>query len=191
MFGTQIQNENEFIKKISKYFGEKNKTFGFQLDFSATPKKQNGNLFEWVITDFPLADAITNKIVKSPIIGEVENPKETPSERADIVYRDYIEAGIRRWKKYKKVMAGVNKNPIIFFMATKTNEAEDIRNYLETKSEFKGKVLLIHTNLKGDISEKEWTKLKEDSRNLDSNNDQISSSCFCFNVKRRLGCEKC
>src|SRR3989338_11228138 len=164
---------NEFIQKVFKNFRNNNKTFGFQLDFSATPKKQDGGkLFEWIITDFPLADAIVNRIVKYPIIGEVENAKETPSERADIVYRDYIEAGIRRWKKYREAMSKVGKNPIVFFMATKTNEAEDIRNYLETKAEFKGKVLLIHTNLKGDISEKDWTKLKEDSRNLDDGNDK-------------------
>lgn len=163
---------NEFIVRLFKNYKNENKTFGFQLDFSATPKKQNGNLFGWVVTDFPLADAIVNRIVKYPIIGEVENAKETPSERADIVYRDYIEAGVRRWKKYRETMAKVGKNPIIFFMATKTKEAEEIRDYLETKSEFKGKVLLIHTNLKGEISEKDWTKLKEDSRNLDSENDK-------------------
>ncbi len=163
---------SEFISKLFKRFKKDGKLFAFQLDFSATPKKQNGGLFEWVIADYPLADAIRNGIVKRPIIGEVENAKETPSERADIVYRDYIEAGIRRWRRYREVMINVKKNPIIFFMATKTKEAEDIRDFLETKSDFKGKVLLIHTNLKGDISEKEWTKLKEESRNLDSDSDK-------------------
>lgn len=165
---------NEFIvKKLFKNFKNSEKKFSFQLDFSATPKKQTkGGLFEWIITDFPLADAIINGIVKYPILGEVENAKETPSERADIIYRDYIEAGIRRWRKYKKAMADVKKNPIIFFMANKTKEAEDIRDFLETKSDFKGKVLLIHTNLKGEISEKDWVKLKKESRSLDSANDK-------------------
>ncbi len=163
---------NEFIIKLFKRFKKDNKNFNFQIDFSATPKKQNGGFFEWIITDYPLADSIKNSIVKRPIIGEVENAKETPSERADVVYRDYIEAGVRRWRKYREVMSGVKKNPIIFFMATKTKEAEDIRDFLETKADFKGKVLLIHTNLKGDISEKEWTKLKEESRSLDSDADK-------------------
>ena len=163
---------NEFILKLFNRLKKDGKHFNFQLDFSATPKKQNGGLFEWIITDYPLADSIKNGIVKRPIIGEVENAKETPSERADVVYRDYIEAGIRRWRKYREAMNKVKKNPIIFFMATKTQEAEDIRDFLETKSDFKGKILLIHTNLKGDISEKEWIKLREDSRNLDSDNDK-------------------
>ena len=165
---------NEFIvKKLFNAFEKEKKKFGFQLDFSATPKKQTkGNLFEWIVTDYPLADAIGNGIVKHPIIGEVENAKETPSERADVVYRDYIEAGVRRWRKYKEKMNQVEKNPLIFFMANKTKDAEDIRDFLETKSDFKGKILLIHTNLKGEISEKDWTKLKKDSRSLDTNEDR-------------------
>jgi len=164
---------NEFIIKVFKNFKNNGKHFGFQLDFSATPKKQDtGSLFQWIITDFALADAISNKIVKHPIIGEVENAKETPSERADVIYRDYIEAGIRRWRRYKEAMSKVKKNPIIFFMANKTKEAEDIRDFLETKSDLKGKVLLIHTNLKGDISEKDWIKLKKESRSLDSSDDK-------------------
>jgi type III restriction enzyme len=163
---------SEFIIKLFNRFKKDEKNFSFQLDFSATPKKQNGGLFEWVITDYPLADAIKNGIVKRPIIGEVENAKETPSERADVVYRDYIEGGIRRWRRYREAMQKVKKNPIIFFMATKTTEAEDIRDFLETKADFKGKVLMIHTNLKGEISDKEWTKLKEESRNLDSDTDK-------------------
>ena len=165
---------NEFIvKKLFKNFNNDKKKFGFQLDFSATPKKQTkGGLFEWIVTDYPLADAIVNGMVKYPIIGEVENAKETPSERADVIYRDYIEAGVRRWAKHEKTMNDVKKKPIIFFMTNKTKEAEDIRDFLETKSDFKGKVLLIHTSLKGEISEKEWIKLKKESRSLDANEDK-------------------
>jgi type III restriction enzyme len=65
-------------------------------------------------------------------------------------------------------MDKVKKHPIIFFMATKTSEAEDINNYLQTKNEFKGKTLIIHTNLKGEISDKEWQKLKQETREIDT-----------------------
>jgi len=165
-----------WYKIIRRFFDEYKKlkkNFAMQLDFSATPKRQGtGSLFEWCVVDYSLADAINAGVVKKPIIGEVENAKEVPSQRADIVYRDYIEAGIRRWAKYKTAMQKVNKHPIIFFMANNTTEADDIANYLDTRSEFKGKVLLIHTNLKGEISDKEWEKLKEDSKQLDGNNDK-------------------
>jgi len=159
---------NQFILYCNELLKDKSSGLSFQLDFTATPKRQDsGSIFEWVITDFPLADAIRCGVVKSPIIGEVENPHETPSDRADVIYRDYIEAGCRRWAYYNKAMAKVGKHPIIFFMATKTSEAEDINNYLQTKDEFKGKTLIIHTNLKGEISEKDWQKLKRETREID------------------------
>ena len=162
---------NQFILNCNDLLKDKSGGLSFQLDFTATPKRQDsGSIFEWVITDFPLADAIRCGIVKSPIIGEVENPHETPSDRADVVYRDYIEAGCRRWSYYYKVMKKVGKYPIIFFMATKTSEAEDINNYLQTKEEFKGRTLVIHTNLKGEISEKDWQKLKRETREIDHSN---------------------
>jgi len=159
---------NQFILYCNELLKDKSSGLSFQLDFTATPKRQDsGSIFEWVITDFPLADAIRCGVVKSPIIGEVENPHETPSDRADVIYRDYIEAGCRRWAYYNKAMVKVGKHPIIFFMATKTSEAEDINNYLQTKDEFKGKTLIIHTNLKGEISEKDWQKLKRETREID------------------------
>ncbi|EQB70653.1 MAG: type III restriction-modification enzyme, helicase subunit [Ferroplasma sp. Type II] len=88
---------NQFILTCNELLKKKSKGLSFQLDFTATPKRQDsGSVFEWVITDFPLADAIRCGIVKSPIIGEVENPRETPSDRADVIYRDYIEAGCQK-----------------------------------------------------------------------------------------------
>ncbi|MEM3907891.1 MAG: DEAD/DEAH box helicase family protein, partial [Nitrososphaerota archaeon] len=160
---------HQLIDKLFDSFNRDGKNFSFQLDFTATPKRQDtGSLFGWIVTDFPLADAINSGIVKRPIIGEVENPVETPSERADVVYRDYIEGAIRRWKYYDDKMTKVNKKPILFVMATKTKEANEIKEYLETKKEFRGRTLLIHTDLKGDVSEKEWIQLKKDAREIDN-----------------------
>jgi type III restriction enzyme len=165
----------KLINKLYESFKKDKKQLLFQLDFTATPKRQDtGSLFEWIISDFPLADAIRSGVVKSPIIGEVENPHETPSDRADVVYRDYIEAGCRRWKKYYNVMKKVGKKPIIFFMATKTKEAEEITTYLESQDDFKGKTLLIHTDLKGNMNDKEWEKLKLETRQID-NNDKYNA----------------
>ncbi|MHA2315400.1 MAG: DEAD/DEAH box helicase family protein, partial [Candidatus Hermodarchaeia archaeon] len=38
------------------------------LDFSATPKDQNGTYFPWIICDYPLAQAVEDRIVKAPLI---------------------------------------------------------------------------------------------------------------------------
>ncbi len=159
---------NKIITGLYEKFSAQNKTFSFQLDFSATPKRQDtGSLFQWIIVDYHLMDAIKNGVVKHPLIGDIENAREVPSSKADIRYRDYIEAGIRRFNKYKEKYAPLGKTPVIFFMATNTKEAEDVVDFLNKKNEFKNKILLIHTNLKGDISDKEWTELKEEVKNLD------------------------
>jgi type III restriction enzyme len=159
---------NKIINNLYESFSNSNKMFSFQLDFSATPKRQDtGSLFQWIIVDYHLMDAIKNGVVKMPIIGDIENAREVPASRADIRYRDYIEAGIRRLNKYKERYAPLGKTPVIFFMAMNTKEAEELADFLNKKTEFKNKVLLIHTNLKGNISDKEWTALKEEVKNLD------------------------
>jgi type III restriction enzyme len=38
------------------------------LDFSATPKDQNGTYFPWSVCDYPLAQAVEDRIVKAPLI---------------------------------------------------------------------------------------------------------------------------
>ncbi len=37
------------------------------LDFSATPKDQNGMYFPWTVVDYPLAQAVEDRIVKAPL----------------------------------------------------------------------------------------------------------------------------
>ena len=43
------------------------------LDFSATPKDQNGMYFPWTVCDYPLAQAVEDRIVKAPIIVTKED----------------------------------------------------------------------------------------------------------------------
>jgi type III restriction enzyme len=38
------------------------------LDFSATPKDQNGMYFPWTVCDYPLAQVVEDRIVKAPIM---------------------------------------------------------------------------------------------------------------------------
>jgi type III restriction enzyme len=42
-----------------------------QLDYSATPKYEKGGIFRHVVVDYPLAQAVADGIVKTPVIGEV------------------------------------------------------------------------------------------------------------------------
>jgi type III restriction enzyme len=139
-----------------------------QLDFSATPKDQNGALFPWIIVDYPVAEAIEDGIVKRPIIGRVLEGKEVASRRADLRYRSWINAGVERWKEYKGKLEGSGRRPVLFVMAEDTRAADEIARYLDTLAELKGRVLLIHTDKSGEVSKQDLDQARTASREVDS-----------------------
>lgn len=55
---------HENLKKKNK------KGLSLLFDLSATPKDQNGTYFPWIISDYPLAQAIEDKIVNSLIVHQ-------------------------------------------------------------------------------------------------------------------------
>lgn len=122
-----------------------------ELDFSATPKTDTGALFPWIIVDFSLKEAIEMNILKRPLKGKVGRAKEIASTKAHEKYRAWIDAGVRRWRNYKQKLKTLNKRPILFIMCEDTRAADDIFDYLDSITDLKGKVLLIHTNIDGDV----------------------------------------
>ena len=85
------------------------------LDFSATPKDQNGMYFPWTVCDYPLAQAVEDRIVKAPIIVTKEDDPKQPKPDPDVITREnvcdkfgyWIHAAVKRWKEhydtYKKL----------------------------------------------------------------------------------------
>ncbi len=132
-----------------------------QLDFSATPKYNEGALFEHIITDYALADAIAAGIVKQPLLGELSDPREVPSDDASVRYRQWIDAGVARLKDYEVLHGPAGKQPVLFIMAGDTDEADQIAAYVGSLEGFRERVLTIHTNRQGDISEAATGKNKE------------------------------
>ncbi|MBN2125632.1 MAG: restriction endonuclease subunit R, partial [Deltaproteobacteria bacterium] len=53
-----------------------------QLDFSATPKDNHGRIFQHVVCDAPLGEAVDGGIVKTPIIGRGQGLSEKPNNDA-------------------------------------------------------------------------------------------------------------
>ena len=49
---------NNFIRRLNT-----NKTLTLQLDYSATPRYSKGSLFAWTIFDYPLKQAIIDKLL--------------------------------------------------------------------------------------------------------------------------------
>lgn len=128
-----------------------------QVDFTATPKHDNGAIFVQTICDYPLVEAIKQNIVKSPVLPDEASRgklQEKPSDKFVERYEDYIHLGYIEWKKQYEELKKANKTPLLFIMTTETTESDEVAEYLKLKyPEFNKAVLVIHTNKSGEINE--------------------------------------
>jgi type III restriction enzyme len=163
-----------------------------QLDFSATPKDNKGNIFKHVICDTPLGEAVDAGIVKTPVIGRSDDLTLGADANAAYKYQEHLLLGYSRWQKSKDEWVKGGKNALMFVMCDDTEAADQITQRLNTDSLFKdlnGKTINLHTNLKGklkkrgtgkdaayefiesekDISDEDLRQLRQLSRELDNN----------------------
>lgn len=180
----------------------KNRTGGGlvgQLDFSATPKDNKGQLFKHIVCDTPLGEAVDGGIVKTPIIGRTKdlNTEGDPSDNAAFRYDRHLRLGYARWQKSKEEWEKSKKKALLFVMCEDTKAADEITARLNTDSAFadlNSKTINLHTNLKGkvkkvgkgaaarleftendrEISDEDLKALRELSRNLDNNTTPYS-----------------
>jgi type III restriction enzyme len=148
-----------------------------QVDFSATPRFQKGGLFPWVISDYPLKQAILDGIVKRPMRG-IAKIAEARSEHASVRYKGYLVAGVERWKEYRAQLKPLNKKPILFIMLTDTDEADDVGAWLrEQYPELLGgeKTLVIHTNTAGEITKEDLDKARRLAREVDDDKSEVNA----------------
>ena len=149
------------------------------LDFSATPKDVSG-YFPWSVCDYPLAQAVEDRIVKVPLIVSKEDNPEHPTEdpdhvtKADAVekYEFWLDEAVKRWKDHRKVYKKLGIKPVLFIMAEKTNQADAIGKYLRENRSFgfkKSEVLVIHTDTKGEITKGDLEEARESARDIDEN----------------------
>src|SRR5712691_6079604 len=97
------------------------------LDFSATPKDQNGMYFPWTVCDSPLAQAVEDRIVKAPIIVTREDDPKQPAQDPDHITREnvcekygyWIQAAVQRWQEYDQTYRKLGTRPVLFIMAEK------------------------------------------------------------------------
>jgi len=125
-----------------------------QLDFTATPKHNDGELFRHIVCDFPLGEAVDAGIVKVPVLGEADElvergDKKTPAHER---YGMHLKLGYERYAKTYEELSKVRK-PIMFVMTEDADAANEIADYLDRAAFplLKGRVLNIHTRLKGRI----------------------------------------
>ncbi len=163
-----------------------------QLDFSATPKDNKGNIFQHVVCDTPLGEAVDAGIVKTPIVGRAGKMVESPSDDAAYRYQEHLLLGYSRWLDSKQEWERSGKKALLFVMCEDTAAADQITRRLNSDplfSELNGYTLNLHTNLKGkvrkrgkgeaayyefaeseaDISDEDLRQLRQLSRELDDN----------------------
>ncbi len=130
----------QVILRLHNHLKDKgSKGISIQLDFTATPKDQNGTFFPWIICDYPLAQAIEDRIVKAPlIVHQTDKIDPEKYDRASVAYAEWISIAISRWKDHHKAYGKVKKKPVLFIMAENTKDADDIYASLKTRAEFKG-----------------------------------------------------
>lgn len=148
-----------------------------QLDFSATPRFTKGQLFPWVISDYPLKQAIIDGIVKRPYKG-VTDLNVVTSDIASVKYRGFLAAGINRWREYREQLTPFGKRPLLFIMLTSNAEADEVGAWLAefSPAEFGGdKHLVIHTDTKGEISKKDLDKARRAAREVDAPDSPVNA----------------
>lgn len=126
-----------------------------QLDFSATPKDDQGNLFKHCVCDTPLGEAVDGGIVKFPIIGKASKLAEGISKNAGYKYDSHLRLGYNRWMAATDEWSRVKKKALLFVMCESTQAADEITARLNDDAEvfplLKGRTINLHTNLKGKI----------------------------------------
>ena len=171
-----------------------------QLDFSATPKGDKGQLFKHIVCDTPLGEAVDAGIVKTPVIGRASQKLSVhASDDAAYKFDTHLRLGYERWRKSCEEWRASGKKPLLFVMCENTESADQITARLNKDDAFKdlnGRTINLHTNLKGklkkvgaganarvefvesekDISDEDLKALRQLSRDLDSN----ASPFFCI-----------
>jgi type III restriction enzyme len=156
------------------------------LDFSATPKDQNGMYFPWTICDYPLAQAVEDRIVKAPLIVTKEDDPKQPKNDPDGVTKDnigekygyWLHAAVQRWKAHHKVFKRLGTRPVLFIMAEKNVYADAIGEYLWKTKEFgfrESEVLVIHTDAAGEVTKKDLEIAREAARDIDKADSKIKA----------------
>jgi type III restriction enzyme len=167
------------IEDIHNRLKQKDHFLSLQIDVTATPKHNNGAIFVQTVSDYPLVEAITQNVVKHPILPDAASRaklSERKSSRYTEKYSDYIALGVEEWRKAYTEHEKLGKKAVLFIMTDDTKNCDDVSEYLlGNYPEFKDAVLTIHTNNNGEISESDSKKSIEELERLRKASNQIDS----------------
>ena len=154
------------IEDIHNRLQQKGSALALQVDLTATPRHNNGAIFVQTVADYPLVEAISQNVVKHPVLPDTESRAklvEQQSVKFTERYADYIDLGVIEWRKAHEEHQKLGKKAILFIMTDDTKNCDEVAEYLEGNyTDLKDAVLVIHTRNNGEISEASSGKSKED-----------------------------
>ena len=167
------------IEDIHNRLLQKGSELALQVDVTATPRHNNGAIFVQTVADYPLVEAISQNVVKHPILPNDASRaklKEQQSVKYTEKYADYLNLGVIEWRKAYAEHEKLGKKAILFVMTDNTRNCDEVADFLENfYSDLKDAVLVIHTKQNGEISEatsgrnkKELEKLRKQANEIDS-----------------------
>lgn len=167
------------IEDIHNRLKQKGSALSLQVDVTATPRHNNGAIFVQTVADYPLVEAISQNVVKHPVLPDAPSRAklvERQSAKYTEKYADYIHLGVIEWRKAYGEHEKMGKKAILFVMTDDTRNCDDVAKYLEGNyPDLKDAVLVIHTKSNGEISESTSGKSKEDLNRLREQANEIDS----------------
>ena len=167
------------IEDIHNRLVQKGSELSLQVDVTATPKHNNGAIFVQTVADYPLVEAISQNVVKHPILSNNESRQkleERQSAKFTEKYADYLHLGVVEWRKAFERHEKLGKKAILFVMTDDTKNCDEVAAYLENHyQDLRDAVLVIHTKNNGEISEATSGKKKEELEKLRKHANEIDS----------------
>ncbi len=167
------------IEDIHNRLKQKGAALSLQVDVTATPKHNNGAIFVQTVADYPLVEAISQNVVKHPVVPDSPSRAklvERQSAKYTEKYADYIHLGVIEWRKAYAEHEKLDKKAILFVMTDDTRNCDDVAEYLEGNyPDLKDAVLVIHTKKNGEIFESAAGKAKEVMEELRRQANEIDS----------------
>ena len=143
------------------------------LELTATPKTVGSNSVDLcnVIYRYSLGEAMADCFVKEPAVATRKDfdPHSVSSEKLEQIkledavhYHDHVSVELDR---YHRVTGKPKIHPFILVVAQETDHAGRLRSYIESeeffKGRFKGRVIEVHSALRGDENEDAMKRLVE------------------------------
>ena len=167
------------IEDIHNRLLQKGGKLSLQVDVTATPKHNDGAIFVQTVADYPLVEAISQDVVKHPVLPDEESRDkltERQSAKYTEKYADYLELGVIEWRKAYAEHEKMGMKAVLFVMTDDTRNCDEVAEYLENRyPDLKDAVLVIHTKQNGEISEAASAKNKEELEKLRKQAKEIDS----------------